>query len=260
MENAWKGIRPGLGLLEIGRRWGAGPSLTPDDAGARAFLEAAFSMGVRIFDTAPSYAHSERRLGAFLKSLAPQDRRAVYVATKFGETWDFGRGLPVTSHSYDALMRSLERSLELLGRIDLIQIHKSTPEVLRSRAVLQAAQAARQAGVARIGASVKDLESARIACETPLFGQLQFPLNLQNRTMLGAVALARAAGRLVFVNRPFAEGALLAGGITVAGCLGFLAGCAFDGAVLMGTSDAAHLRSNLECFPLRPPAGAPPSA
>ena len=124
------GPRFGLGLLEIGRAWGFRPSAVPDEQAALEFLRGAFAMGVRVFDTAPSYAYSERRLGLFLQELTPEERATVTVATKFGETWDFSRGEPVTAHDYDSLMVSLENSFRLLGRIDVLQVHKSTPAIL----------------------------------------------------------------------------------------------------------------------------------
>ena len=131
MPCLWSGPRFALGLLEVGRPWATTKTI-PDDRAARRFLEYAFEAGVRVFDTAPSYALSEARLGAFLKSLTAAQRAELFIATKFGETWDFDLAQPDTNHSCDALRRSVDRSLELLGRVDLLQVHKSTPEVLRS--------------------------------------------------------------------------------------------------------------------------------
>jgi aryl-alcohol dehydrogenase-like predicted oxidoreductase len=243
----WSGPRFALGLLEIGRPW-ASTKTIPDERAARRFLEYAFEAGVRVFDTAPSYALSEARLGDFLKSLTGAERAELFIATKFGETWNFERGQPDTDHSYDVLRRSVDRSLELLGRIDLLQVHKSTPEVLQSGDLARAMEYAAGLGIPMFGASVKDLESARIACADPRFRQLQFPYNAANRAMGTIFQQARGAGRLLFLNRPLNMGALLESGGSVASAIAALLEQPFDGAVLFGTSSEAHLAEDLEAF------------
>lgn len=240
-------VRFALGLLEIGREWGVRPAPVPDDETSVAFLRAAWSAGVRVFDTAPSYAHSERRLGLFLNTLSPAERAEATIATKFGETWDFQLGQPVTAHDSDSLLGSLERSLHLLGRIDVLQVHKATPEVLRSPQVLGALRQARRLGVAVCGASVKDLESAEIACSDDTFGQLQLPFNAAQPLLRPAIERAASSGRQVYINRPLAMGALL-GPRTVRECLLPILEMAFDGAILFGTRSEAHLAENLAAF------------
>ncbi len=247
MSEGWSGIAFGLGTIEFGRAWGFRSTGVPDDRGTQTFLEGAFEAGVRLFDTAPSYGHSERRLGEFLRRLTAEQRASVRVATKFGETWDFENDAPVVDHSYETLMRSLEKSLELLGRINVVQVHKSTPEVLRSEGVRRALEEARRAGAAG-GASVKDLESARIACEDPLFTQMQIPFHKNSEAMLPTIEMARASGRMVFTNRPYDEGKLIHAGVSPEECIRFVKRQAFDGAILFGTSNLEHLRGNLAAF------------
>lgn len=247
MSSPWSGLRFALGLIEIGRPWAATKAI-PSDRDARRFLEYAFEAGVRVFDTAPSYALSEARLGDFLKSLTAEQRAELFVASKFGETWDFDLAQPDTNHSYDALRRSIDRSLELLGRIDLLQVHKSTPEVLLSGDVARAVEYASGAGVPAFGASIKDLESAHVACCDPRFQQLQFPYNGANRSMRPALLEARAAGRMLFVNRPLNMGGLLASGGSLRSAIAAIMEEPFDGAVLFGTSTPAHVAEDLKAF------------
>jgi len=242
------GPRFGLGLVEIGREWGFRPSPVPDEKAAVEFLRGAFEMGVRVFDTAPSYAFSEKRLGLFLQELTPEQRATVTVGTKFGETWDFSAGQPVTAHDYDSLMASLENSFRLLGRIDVLQVHRSTPDVLRSGEVRCALDDARVMGVSVLGASLKDLDSAVIACTEHPFAQLQIPFNAQHRSMQPALDEARVTGRQVWTNRPFGEGRLLQEGGGVQACLEAVLQANFDGTVLVGTRSLEHLRENLEAF------------
>ncbi len=172
------GKRLGLGLIGIGRPWGHVPGEVPTELAARDFLAYAFQSGVRYFDTAPSYGSSEERFGRFLASLTPAERTSVTVATKFGEHWDDTRNEPFVDHSYDALARSLERSASRLGRIDVLQLHKTTPEVLRSHDLARAWQFAASLGIQTLGPSVSDLDSARAACASGAYQMLQLPLNV----------------------------------------------------------------------------------
>jgi D-threo-aldose 1-dehydrogenase len=108
------------------------------EAEAQATLRAAWDAGVRYFDTAPLYGHglSEHRFGTAFREFGPDP----YVfSTKVG--WrlfpargaDLGAGLfqnipPFTlrlDYSYDGTMRSLEDSLQRLGRdrIDIMLLH-----------------------------------------------------------------------------------------------------------------------------------------
>jgi D-threo-aldose 1-dehydrogenase len=111
------------------------------DAEAHAVLEAAWTCGIRYFDTAPHYGLglAERRLGAFL---ATKPRDEFVVSTKVGrrlapspETSDEldeegGFVVPadqrrVWDPSADGVRRSLDESLERLGldRVDVLFLH-----------------------------------------------------------------------------------------------------------------------------------------
>jgi len=99
-------------------------------------VEAAWSAGIRFFDTAPQYGNglAEQRLGAVLGS-KPRDQ--FVLATKVGrllragappqtETFPDAPPLnPVFDFSYDGVMRSVEESVARLGieRIDVLHIH-----------------------------------------------------------------------------------------------------------------------------------------
>jgi D-threo-aldose 1-dehydrogenase len=96
-------------------------------------VEAAYALGVRYFDTAPLYGvgTSERRVGAALRS-RPRDE--LVVSTKVGRLLVPADappmpGLPnlavVTDFSRDAVLRSLEESLDRLGldHVDIVHVH-----------------------------------------------------------------------------------------------------------------------------------------
>ncbi len=244
-------MKLGLGLIEIGRPWGAGWSGLPSDEQVERLLEAALEEDVTFWDTASSYGSSEERVGRFLRGR--QDLLArVTLATKFGDVWEPGMEESYGDHSYDALLRSLDRSLARLPRIDLLQVHRATEEALRREDVYRALEEARRRGVAEFGASVKTMEAARIAVDSGWFGWLQIPYNPLRQEMAPVFALARERGVRLLVNRPFAEGSLLRDpdGRPVEGAearrraFEFIRAQAFEGFVLAGTKSAEHLREN----------------
>ncbi len=211
---------------------------------ARALLDFAYELGIRYFDTAPSYGDgvSEERLGGFLGSMPAGQRDGVVAATKMGEHWDRTRDEPYADHSFDALRRSLDRSMARMGRIDILHLHKTTPEALRSDDVARAWEYARSLGIARIGPSVSDLESAEIAVETPAFSVMQFPFNRGNPKFAQVLEVAAARGMWIAVNRPFAMGAMVD-----SGAFRFILGYPFTGVILSGDHIEGALAGELEC-------------
>ncbi len=246
-----EGIEFGLGLLTIGKSWGARPRPVPSQSEASTFLDEALRLGVRVFDTAASYGDGEEKFGRWLATLDGATRAGLFVATKFGEHWDSSKDVPFDDHSRDALAMSLERSLSRLGRIDLLQVHKTTPAVLESSALDDALAAARCAGIALVGASVREEVSARMAIADPRFSQVQFPYNIEDPRFSEIIDEARANGKLVWTNRPLKMGALVGADATqdeLAACFSFVVTKRFNGAVLCGTASANHLRANLKAF------------
>ena len=124
--------RLGLGTAPLG---GWPEAITPE-AGMDT-IEAAWSAGVRYFDTAPFYGYgqSEVWLG---EVLGPRDRSSYVLSTKVGRLLEprrpedpppmFQDARPyeaVFDFSYAGTMRSVEESLERLGigRIDIALVH-----------------------------------------------------------------------------------------------------------------------------------------
>jgi aryl-alcohol dehydrogenase-like predicted oxidoreductase len=244
------GVEFGLGLIGIGKPWGFANPAVPDERQARALLERAFALGVRYFDTAPSYGLSEERLGRFLGALTPAERGAVCIATKFGEHWDAAKAEPFVDHSFDALARSLDGSIARLGRIDFLQLHKTTPAVLRSRDLARAWEYAAALGITAIGASVSDVESAALAIADAAYGILQFPYNMAQQTFADVLDRAAARGMKVAINRPFGMGRMLYENreLSKADAFGFILRKKFQGVILSGTKSPEHLEENWRAF------------
>lgn len=243
----------GLGLIRIGKPWGFLNSTVPDPDQSALLLDTALDLGITIFDTAASYGTSEALLGKWLAALSGSIREHLTVATKFGEHWDSTKAEPYVDHSFDALRRSLDTSLRTLGRIDLLQLHKTTPSVLRSPDLSHALEYTRSCGVERFGASVADLESAEIAIKCGLFSMLQLPFHGTNRNFLPVIEKATAAEMTIWVNRPFNMGrALFDGQVNSAetreACFRAILTVPFRGVVLTGTGSAEHLKENHAAF------------
>lgn len=127
--------RLGLGTAPLGGLYTG----VPDEEAVRT-VQAAWRLGLRLFDTAPLYGGglAERRLGAGLAGL-PRDRYTL--ATKVGRILvpagtaasDGGQDIyvegsgqePVFDYSYQATLRSLADSMDRLAvdRIDVAHIH-----------------------------------------------------------------------------------------------------------------------------------------
>ena len=243
-------IELGLGIIGLGKPWGHLPSDVPPQDEAIDLLEFAWLTGIRYFDSAPSYGVAEERLGIFLRSLGRQQRNELRIATKFGEHWDADRNEPFVDHSYDALCRSLDRSLRHLERIDILQLHKTAPEVLRSADLARAWDYAASLGIPLMGASVSDLESAQMVISEGRYGCIQLPLNRANAKFAAAVDKASARGMWVAANRPFAMGAMLYGDRPVSHeeAFRFVLDRSFTGVVLTGTKRKEHLQENWQAF------------
>ncbi|WP_028223953.1 aldo/keto reductase [Paraburkholderia ferrariae] len=125
--------RLGLGCSQLGGLYHAMPATD-----ARALVDAAWSAGLRYFDTAPYYGYtlSERRVG---QALAARPRDAFTLSTKAGRLMRPDAGVragedgwaeplpfrPVFDYSYEGIMRSYEDSQQRLGlaRVDVLYVH-----------------------------------------------------------------------------------------------------------------------------------------
>ena len=109
--------RTGLQVTELG----LGGLFVSKHGAARqdgiAAVERALALGINYIDTAPGYADSEEVLGAALR----QTGQPEVLSTKLG-----GRPMPFDPRDKDALRRSVETSLALLGRsqLDILMIHE----------------------------------------------------------------------------------------------------------------------------------------
>lgn len=237
-------IRVGLGTIRLGRPWPPHRPGVLDDVRTDELVDCAIGLGIRHFDTAPAYGDSESRLGRCLARLGGSMRDELTVATKFGEWWSEQDGSRV-DHSIAATRNSLARSLELLGSIDLLYIHKCTTVLLADSAWLrQVRRLCDVFDIAALGASVSDAPAVVTGSRSPFIDYVQFPGNVTRPELL---QLARELSQEtnIDLNRPLAMGTAV-GERSVAGCLAAVK--ATGARALSGASDVKHLREFVEAW------------
>jgi aryl-alcohol dehydrogenase-like predicted oxidoreductase len=202
-----KKITLGHGLLSIGREWGIHKGQPPSADGAISLIGKAVDLGINFFDTAPAYGESERLLGLYLSTSGAKDRDLT-IATKAGEHWIKESATTYVDHSYDALCRSIDNSMALLGTVDILQIHKATTEALKSSDLIRAISYAKSLGVRLFGASVSSRDDLSFACRTGHFSHIQFPFNLQNTSFENSFEELYKFRIIPIINRPLAMGAI----------------------------------------------------
>lgn len=227
----------GFGTAPIGNLFRA-----ISDTDARGILDRAWDAGVRYYDTAPLYGLglAETRLNPFLRG---KDRDSYVLSSKIGRlfratTPDKRDGLDkwfevpsrneVYDYGYDAVMRSLEFSLERLGvdRIDILYAHDLDVFNHGSKAALQdrleaflaggyrALLALRDQGVIRaFGAGVNEWEPCQWLMDRGDFDifLLAGRYTLLEQDSLGFMNAAAAKGVGVVIGGPYNSGVLATG-------------------------------------------------
>jgi aryl-alcohol dehydrogenase-like predicted oxidoreductase len=204
----------GLGTWQLGgTEWG-----NVDDARAQAILEAAVASGITLFDTADIYGGgvSERRIGAFLKTLAQSPdsaRRAlsteIFVATKLGRSADPGWDANFT---YPVMRRHTEGSIERLGRarLDLTQTHCLPHAVMQEGQIFaHLRQLQREGLIERFGASVESVEEGLTCLDVEGLSSLQVIFNVfRQKPAEELFRLAEQRQVAIIVRLPLASGLL----------------------------------------------------
>ncbi|MFF4815460.1 aldo/keto reductase [Kitasatospora sp. NPDC001309] len=232
----------GLGLIGIGRPWPTADAPVCPVEQAWALLDRAVELGISFFDTAAAYGRSEAVLGEYLRNLPAGRRDDLLIATKCGEAWPAPEGPP--DHSLGALETSFERSRELLGRVDLLQLHKCTVDDLRDEHLLAWFEGLRASGeVGAVGVSVSSEEALRAALDAAVFDAVQFPANSAN-TGFTAVFTEAERTHLPLLNRPMASGAIA----DISNPFAFHPAAFRRAVVLTGTTKVRHLEANAAAF------------
>lgn len=201
----------GVGTLWFGRRWPMDNQsyILPEDREIEDYLDSALEKtanleGAALLDTAAAYGLSETRIGEYFRR-RPARFKKTFIVTKWGEEFDLSAQRSVYDHSAEWLQRSVARSLERLGRIDLLLIHGTTVEVLRDANVTSAMQNMKTGGyggIRYVGASISRedvLEQAMARNLLDFADAIQLPADLfLKRPDLTAALNAR--GKALMLN------------------------------------------------------------
>ena len=183
----------GFGAAEIGFE---GAPL----ADVERLLGSALDAGLNVIDTAECYANSEELIGQAVS----HRREHFHLFTKCGHA----AGLPYPDWDPKLLEESIDRSLERLktDRVDLVQLHTCSEEILRKGDVIAVLQKARDAGKTRFIGYSGDSHAARYALECGAFDTLQTSVSIADQepiTLTLPLALERGIG--VIAKRPIAN-------------------------------------------------------
>jgi aryl-alcohol dehydrogenase-like predicted oxidoreductase len=204
----------GLGTAEIG--------FQQTELGAvDALLGEAADAGINVLDTAAMYLDAESTLGRliggrrekfllFTKCGRHAQRPGLLTRAMRKATRPLARALGATPPEWQphTLMWNIDQSLQRLrtDRIDLMQLHSCSEELLRRGDVIQTLQRARDSGKIRYIGYSGDAAPARWATESGYFDAIQLSVNIADQQPLDDVlprALARGLG--VIAKRPIAN-------------------------------------------------------
>jgi HAD superfamily hydrolase (TIGR01662 family) len=193
-----------LGLLRLSTEG------RPDEGAAIAVIHAALDRGIRILDTADSYAlsdtdmHYGERLARAALDSWNGPRHEVKLLTKVGFVRPKGRWVP--NGRPDHIRKSVEQSLRALGveRIPILQLHAADPRTPFEDTLGALAELRREGKVEHIGlCNVSVAEVHQAQRHFPVVA-IQNELSVVDRGSAtdGLVALARAMGIAFLAHRP----------------------------------------------------------
>jgi aryl-alcohol dehydrogenase-like predicted oxidoreductase len=219
----------------------------------------ACELGITFFDTAPDYRDSEAIIGEALADA----RRAggvatagtvATVATKVGRRQELrgGEWHVTEDWSRDAILRSIERSLEALRTdvLELVQLHSPSIEVLRRGDAQRTLELARDRGLVRHVGLSADGADAEVALGVGGFETLQISYNVLLEDSVGdLIERASEAGLGIIVKQPIANGSL---GQDTQRALRWLLSDERLSTAIVGTTRLEHLEDNVAAAAFRP--------
>ena len=243
--------RIGLGLAALGRpvyltagrtdAFGAPGDRSVDAMRARTFevLDAAWRLGIRFLDGAPSYGHAEDFLGAWL-TLHPTRRGQLLVSSKWGYEYVAGWDPKATvherkEHSLEMLEKQWPQSRAALGSTpNFYLVHSVTPD---SPALSDPALLARliavtdegtQVGLTTSGPYQAQAIDTALSLPSSPFSAVQTTWNLLERSAQRSLETAADHGWTVIVKEAMANGRLAPGGTPEVDRLAAAAGTTSD--------------------------------
>ncbi|WP_282123655.1 aldo/keto reductase [Algibacter mikhailovii] len=182
-------------------------------------LDEAYNLGVRYFDTAPSYGKGEAFLQDWNDSRAHKD---IVLGTKWGYTyvanWELGYNgkHEIKEHSLEKLLEQWQVSKNLLPNLKYYQVHSATFDsgILENKAVLNELFEIKKAtglkiGITTSGANQKEviaLASKIMIGDSPLFDSFQVTYNLFEQDTFDVLKKLLQHGKDVIIKEALANG------------------------------------------------------
>lgn len=167
---------------------------------AQEVLNAALDHGINFLDTAAGYGLSEEQIGAAVS----HRRDECVLATKVGHTVEDGE----EDWTTPVITESIERSLWRMktDRVDLVQLHSCSVEVLERGEAIEALQKAKEAGKTRFIGYSGDQDNAEWAVNAGVFDTLQTSFNLvDQKARITLFPKAEEQGMGLIIKRPIAN-------------------------------------------------------
>lgn len=209
-KNALHVTNFGLGTAPIGN------ATHVADADADATVQHAYTLGVRLFDSAPLYGGgvAETRLGRALRGIP---RASYVISTKIGRVISDTPGPLPFDYSYDGIMRCIEGSLQRLNtdRLEIVLVHD--PDNHEQEALASAfptLQELRRQGVIKaVGAGMNQWQMEQRFAEQadPDVFLLAGRYTLLEQTSLDFLRLCKEKGIGIFLGGVFNSGILATG-------------------------------------------------
>ncbi len=232
----------GLGTVKFGRTEALPYPVAalPSRQALHELLSAARDLGINLLDTAPAYGSSEMRLGELLLG----ERDAWIVCTKVGEVFEGGRSTYDFSpeHARFSVLRSLQRLQT--DRLDVVLVHSDGDDdaIIRRYGTLDALAAMKQQGLLRAyGISHKTVAGGLLAVER--CDVVMAALSASRRDELDVIRRAGAQRCGVLIKKALDSGRS-ADPARLRESLRFVANTAGVSSIVIGTTNAAHLRAN----------------
>lgn len=192
------------------------------------------------------------RLGKWLATLPPQQRADIQIATKCGEFWVYAEKSTYRNHTYKKLRASVEQSKALLQRIDIVQVHAVTSDVLANHVkdIETLFEWALSDGkIQKVGMSISDPDAFDLAVDFPHVSVLQIQHNILKPYPAKKIQHAIDRGITLIINRPFGMGEIaIRGDDEKRKAFQFLLETIPQGIVLTGTKSIEHLQENTMLF------------
>ena len=179
-----------------------------DAARVERLLGAALDAGLNVIDTAECYGSGETASEYLIGQTIGHRRDEYCLFTKTGHA----SGLDGESWHPATLAASIDRSLKRLrtDRVELIQLHSCSEELLRQGEVIDVLRQARDAGKTRFIGYSGDSAAARYAVECGAFDTLQTSVNVADQQCWElTLPLCAQKGIGVIAKRPIANAVFL---------------------------------------------------